>query len=75
LTTSSPSIRLRFFEFSGAEYAANTYDRMITFDVDNVSDISGGIAESWEISDDGMVYTFKVREGIQFASRQPGYRR
>jgi peptide/nickel transport system substrate-binding protein len=59
------------FEFSGAEYAANTYDRMITFDVDNVSDISGGIAESWEISDDGLVYTFKVREGIQFASGNP----
>ena len=59
------------FEFSGAEYAANTYDRMITFDVDNVSDISGNIAESWEISDDGMVYTFKIREGVTFASGNP----
>ncbi len=59
------------FEFSGAEYAANTYDRMINFDVDNVSDIRGGIAESWEISEDGMVYTFKIREGVTFASGNP----
>ncbi|NNF45260.1 MAG: ABC transporter substrate-binding protein [Desulfofustis sp.] len=59
------------FEFSAAEYAANTYDRMIIFDVDDVSDISGGIAESWEISDDGMVYTFKIRKGVTFASGNP----
>ncbi|MDX2512769.1 MAG: ABC transporter substrate-binding protein [Desulfobacterales bacterium] len=56
------------FEFSGAEYAANTYDRLINYDVDNVSDIYGGIAESWEISDDGLTFTFKIRQGITFAS-------
>ena len=56
------------FEFSGAEYAANTYDRLINYDVDNVSDIYGGIAESWEISEDGMTFLFKIRQGITFAS-------
>jgi len=56
------------FEFSGAEYAANTYDRLINYDVDNVSDIYGGIAESWTISDDGLTYTFKIRDGITFFS-------
>ncbi len=56
------------FEFSGAEYAANTYDRLINYDVDNVSDIYGGIAESWEISDDGLTFMFKIRQGITFAS-------
>lgn len=56
------------FEFSGAEYAANTYDRMINFDVNNVSDIYGGIAESWDISEDGLTFTFKIRKGLTFAS-------
>ena len=56
------------FEFSGAEYAANTYDRLINYDVDNVSDIYGGIAESWSISEDGLVFTFNIRKDVTFAS-------
>ena len=56
------------FEFAGAEYAANTYDRLINYDVDNVSNIYGGIAESWSISDDGLTYLFKIRKGVTFAS-------
>ena len=56
------------FEFTGAEYAANTYDRLISFDVDNVSDIKGMVAESWVVSEDGKTYTFKIRQGITFAS-------
>lgn len=56
------------FEFSGAEYAANTYDRLINYDVDNVSDIYGGVAESWTVSDDGLTFTFKIRQGIVFPS-------
>ena len=56
------------FEFSGAEYAGNTYDRLIAYDVDNVSNIYGGAAESWTIGKDGKTYVFKIRKGIQFAS-------
>lgn len=56
------------FEFTGAEYAANVYDRLINYDVDNVSDIYGGLAESWTIGKDGRTYTFKIRKGVKFAS-------
>ena len=56
------------FEFSGAEYAANTYDRLINYEVDNVSAIYGGIAESWTVSEDGLVFTFKIRKNTTFAS-------
>ena len=41
------------FEFSGAEYSANTNDRLIAYDVKDVTNIYGVIAESWTISDDG----------------------
>lgn len=59
------------FEFSGAEYAGNTYDRLIGYDLDDVSKISGAVAESWTVGDDGKTYTFKIRKGIKFASGNP----
>ena len=59
------------FEFSGAEFAGNAYDRLIGYNVDKVSDIYGVVAESWDVSKDGKTYTFKIRPGIQFASGNP----
>ena len=59
------------FEFTGAEYAANVYDRLVTYPPDDVEDLRGHVAESWEIADDGKTYTFKVRDGITFHSGNP----
>lgn len=59
------------YEFLGAEYAANTYDRLIGYDIDQVSKIYGVIAESWKISADGKTYLFTIRKGVQFASGNP----
>lgn len=59
------------FEFSGAEYAGNTYDRLIGYDVNDVSRLYGVVAESWSVSEDGRTYTFKLRPGIRFASGNP----
>jgi peptide/nickel transport system substrate-binding protein len=59
------------FEFSGAEYAANVYDRLVTYPPDDVEKLQGHVAESWEIADDGKTYTFKVRDGITFHSGNP----
>jgi peptide/nickel transport system substrate-binding protein len=59
------------FEFSGAEYAGNTYDRLIGYDVDDVSKIYGVAAESWTVAPDGKTFTFKIRDGIKFASGNP----
>ncbi len=59
------------FEFTAAEYAANVYDRLVTYPPDNVEDLRGNVAESWTISDDGKTYTFKIRDGITFHSGNP----
>jgi peptide/nickel transport system substrate-binding protein len=59
------------FEFSGAEYGAQVYDRLITYPVDDVEDIQGHVAESWEISGDGKTYVFQIRDGISFHSGNP----
>jgi peptide/nickel transport system substrate-binding protein len=59
------------FEFSGAEYAANTYDRLLGYDMNNVATLYGVAAESWTLSADGKTYTFRLRPGITFASGNP----
>jgi hypothetical protein len=40
------------FEFTGAEYAANVYDRRGTYPPDALDDLRGHMAESWEIADE-----------------------
>ncbi|KAA0583808.1 ABC transporter substrate-binding protein [Azospirillum sp. B21] len=59
------------FELSGAEYSAQVYDRLVHFDVNDVSKIEGEAAESWTVSPDGKTFTFKIREGIAFHSGNP----
>ncbi len=59
------------YEFSGLEAVAQFYDRLISYPPDNVADIRGLIAESWSVSDDGLTFTFKIRDGIKFHSGNP----
>ncbi|MBI3452235.1 MAG: ABC transporter substrate-binding protein [Rhodospirillales bacterium] len=59
------------FEFSGSEVAGNIYDRLIDYDLNDVSQLRGQLAETWYIGSDGKTYTFKLRRGIKFASGNP----
>jgi peptide/nickel transport system substrate-binding protein len=59
------------FEFSGSEVVGNLYEKLLSYDLENVSNLKGEIAESWSVADDGRTYTFKVRKGLKFASGNP----
>jgi dipeptide transport system substrate-binding protein len=43
------------------------YNRLVEFERGTTT-IVPGLAESWEVSDDGLVYTFKLRPGVKFQS-------
>jgi peptide/nickel transport system substrate-binding protein len=59
------------FEFTASEVLGNSYQGLVTYDVEDVTDIQGEIAESWEVSEDGRTFTFTIRPGLQFASGNP----
>jgi peptide/nickel transport system substrate-binding protein len=56
------------YEFTASEYMANTYDRLVVIDPADASKLKPQAAESWSVSDDGKVFTFKIRPGIKFHS-------
>jgi peptide/nickel transport system substrate-binding protein len=52
----------------------NVYDGLVRYK-DGTLEVEPALAESWTISDDGTVYTFKLREGVTFHDGSPLQRR
>ena len=46
-------------------WSRNFYNTLVRYD-DN-GEISGELAESWEMSEDGKTYTFHLRDGVKFS--------
>jgi peptide/nickel transport system substrate-binding protein len=59
------------FELSTAEVTSNTYSLLVRLDMSDTSKIKGDLADSWTVSDDGLTYTFKLKQGLKFASGNP----
>jgi len=59
------------FELSGGEILANVYDRIMMYEPEDLSTLVGGVAESWEVSEDGKSVTFAIRPDLTFHSGNP----
>ncbi|WP_137939757.1 ABC transporter substrate-binding protein [Chitinivorax sp. B] len=49
--------------------AETIYNRLVEFERGSTK-VQPGLAESWEVSPDGLVYTFKLRKGVKFHSSE-----
>ena len=54
------------YETSGGEIIQNVYETLIFYDGEATDKFVPMLAESWEVSEDGTTYTFKIREGVKF---------
>ncbi len=55
---------------TSAEYIVEIFSGLVTLSPDDLS-VQPDIAERWEISDDGTVYTFYLRQDVTFANGRP----
>jgi peptide/nickel transport system substrate-binding protein len=58
------------YETAGAEIIQNVYETLVFFEGEATDKFVPQLAESWEISEDGTVYTFQMREGVKFHEGQ-----
>jgi peptide/nickel transport system substrate-binding protein len=61
----------RAFEFTPGLIHKATYQTLVTWPDDSVSDIKPQLAEKWEISSDGTVYTFTLNSNAKFSDGTP----
>ena len=51
-----------------SEAIVNTYDGLMEYDVEGI--LQPALAESYTVSDDGLTYTFKIRQGVTWVDSQ-----
>ena len=57
-------------DFNSTRGGREMYDTLVEFK-DGGTELEPGLAESWEVSDDGLEYTFKLRQGVKFHDGTP----
>ena len=59
------------YDTSSSGQIQNIYDTLIKFDGNSTSEFIPSLATEWTISEDGMTYRFKIREGVSFHNGNP----
>ncbi|MBN9345115.1 MAG: ABC transporter substrate-binding protein [Devosia sp.] len=58
-------------EVAGVLISQQIYQPLVSFDPADPTKITGVLAESWSVSDDGKTFTFKMNPAAKFASGNP----
>lgn len=59
------------YDFAGWEVCGNVYQTLVTPDLADPTKLVGDLAESWEVSSDGLTFVFKLKDGVKFESGRP----
>jgi ABC-type transport system substrate-binding protein len=54
------------YDTASGEVVQNTYETLVFYDGNATDKFVPMLADSWEVSEDGTVYTFHIREGVKF---------
>ncbi len=61
----------RAYEFTSCFVTNQLYDTLVDFELPDLIHVKPEVAERWEYTPDGLVWTFYIRKGIKFASGNP----
>ena len=59
------------YEIRGANIIQNLYEQLLFFSGPNASQVVPWLAQSYDVSPDGLTYTFHLRSGITFSDGTP----
>jgi peptide/nickel transport system substrate-binding protein len=54
------------YDTASSEVIYNIYDHLVFYDREHTDQFVPMLATDWEVSDDGLTYTFNIREGVTF---------